>query len=64
MIKNVDVEDFVYNIRLRTFETPDYAPEDRNSYVRAEVFLQSGGQDYDVYGYNQEQIVADFITSI
>ncbi len=62
VIKNVDVEDFVYNIRLRTFETPDYAPEDRNSYVRAEVFLQSGGQDYDVYGYNQEQIVADFIT--
>ena len=43
-------------------EPPDYAPENRHSYVRAEVFLQSGGQDYDVYGYNQEQIVADFIT--
>lgn len=62
VIKNGEAEDFVYSIRLRTFETPEYAPEDRNSYVRAEVFLQSGGQDYDVYGYNQEQIVADFIT--
>ena len=61
-IKNGDVEDFLYSIRLRTFETPDYAPEDRKSFVRAEVFLLNGGQDYDVYGYNKEQIVADFIT--
>lgn len=61
-IKNEDVEDFLYSIKLRTFEVPDYAPEEKNTYVRAEVFLLNGGQDYDVYGYNQEQIVADFIT--
>ena len=62
VIKNGDVEDFIYSIRLRSFETPEYVPEDRHSYVRAEVFLRSGGQDYDVYGYNKEQIVADFIS--
>lgn len=61
-IKNEDVEDFLYSIKLRTFEVPGYAPEENNSYVRAEVFLLNGGQDYDVYGYTQEQIIADFIT--
>ncbi len=61
-IKNGDAEDFLYNIRLRTFEVPDYAKEEKNTYVRAEVFLSNGGQDYDVYGYSKEQIVADLIT--
>lgn len=61
-IKNEDVEDFLFSIKLRTFEVPDYAPEEKNLYVRAEVFLLNGGQDYDVYGYNEEQIIADFIT--
>ncbi|MBT4763241.1 MAG: BCCT family transporter [Bdellovibrionaceae bacterium] len=61
-IKNGEVEDFLYNIRLRTFEVPEYAQDDKNTYVRAEVFLSSGGQDYDVYGYSKEQIVVDLIT--
>lgn len=61
-IQNEDVENFLYCIKLRTFEVPDYVPEKKKTYVRAEVFLLNGGQDYDVYGYNQEQIVADFIT--
>ena len=29
---------------------------------RAEVFLISGGQEYDVYGYTKEQILADALT--
>lgn len=62
VIKNGEVEDFLYCIKLRTFEVPQYSPENRNTYVRAEVFLLNGSQEYDVYGYNQEQIVADFIT--
>ena len=28
---------------------------------RAEVFLMSGGQEYNVYGYSKEQIAADVI---
>lgn len=62
LIKNGEVEDFLYCVKLRSFQIPDYVPEEGNSYARAEVFLLNGGQDYDVYGYNQEQIIADFIT--
>lgn len=62
VIKNENVEDFEYYVKLRRFEVPDYVVEERNTYARAEVFLSSGGQDYDVFGYTQEQIVADFIT--
>lgn len=61
-IKNNNVENFEYSVKVRRFEVPDYVPEDRNTYARAEVFLLNGGQDYDVFGYTQEQIVADFIT--
>lgn len=59
---NGDVEDFKYQIQLRPFEVPDYVPDESSRYFRAEVFLRSGGQDYDVFGYNKEQIIADAIT--
>ena len=55
-------DDFVYEILLRTFETPDYAEQNHKEFFRAEVFLKSGGQDYDVFGYTKEQIVADAVT--
>ncbi len=62
IVKNGDVEDFKYQINLRTFDVPEYVPEDAKNYYRAEVFLRSGGQDYDIFGYTQEQIVADAVT--
>lgn len=62
VVSNDDVEDFRYQIQLRSFEVPNYAHEENKSYFRAEVFLLSGGQDYDVFGYTQEQIVADAVT--
>lgn len=61
-IKNIDVEDFRYEVQLRSFEVPDYAPEDKTNYYRAEVFLLNGGQHYDIFGYTKEQIVADAVT--
>ncbi|PIK15661.1 BCCT family transporter [Halobacteriovorax sp. JY17] len=61
-IKNLNVEDFHYSIRLREFMTPDYIDESQKSYWRAEVFLFSGGQHYDIFGYSKEQIIADAIT--
>nr|WP_232422497.1 BCCT family transporter [Bacteriovorax sp. DB6_IX] len=61
-VKKSGVEDFYYAIRLRRFATPEYAQEDNESYCRAEVFLLSGGQHYDIYGYNKDQIIADAIT--
>ena len=62
VIKNGDVEDFKYQVQLREFEVPEYAPEDNKHFVRAEVFLRSGGQDYDIFGYTKEQVVADVLT--
>ncbi|MCL9781154.1 BCCT family transporter [Vibrio sp. S4M6] len=54
--------DFNYAIRLIQFSVPTYAEEEYSKYYRAEVFLHQGGQDYDVLGYTQEQIIADAIT--
>ena len=62
VLKNEGVEDFKYQVQLRHFEVPDYAPEDNKNYFRAEVFLRTGGQEYDVFGYTKEQIVADAVT--
>ncbi len=62
VIKNLNVEDFQYEIRLREFFVPEYVDESQKSYWRAEVFLFSGGQHYDIYGYSKEQIIADVIT--
>ena len=60
--KKEGVEDFIYKIRIRRFDVPEYVDEKREKYFRAEVFLISGGQEYDVYGYTKDQIVADAIT--
>lgn len=61
-IRNEDVEDFRYEVRLRAFEVPGYSPEESSSFYRAEVFLQSGGQEYDIFGYTKEQVAADAVT--
>ncbi|MFO6424244.1 BCCT family transporter [Motilimonas sp. KMU-193] len=57
-----EAENFSYGIRLRHFAVPAYADEQHDDYYRAEVFLLQGGQQYDVFGYTQEQIIADAIT--
>ncbi|MCM2680203.1 BCCT family transporter [Echinimonas agarilytica] len=57
-----DAENFAYGVRLRHFALPSYADETHNDYYRAEVFLLQGGQQYDVFGYTEEQIIADVIS--
>ncbi|HSG59958.1 MAG TPA: BCCT family transporter [Pseudomonadales bacterium] len=64
--------DFVYEVRCRHhrmpdggFNAPSEVPTDpdtpENVYFRAEVHLSEGGQDYDVMGWNQEQLVLDVL---
>lgn len=61
--------EFVYEIRLRGYELPDIElPEEipadeegMRKFYRAEVFLRRGGQAYDVYGYEQQDIIADIL---
>ncbi|OKH88911.1 choline BCCT transporter BetT [Thalassospira sp. TSL5-1] len=66
-ISHGDVQDFVYGVRLRGYTMPEFAfpefksPEKSSKYYRAEVFLLDGGQDYDIYGYNKEQVIADVL---
>ncbi len=62
--------EFIYEIRLRGYAMPDFAfpesasPDETNDdehYYRAEVFLRRGGQAYDVYGYDQQDIITDIL---
>ena len=63
--------DFIYEIRLVEHLLPNFAyPEmthDRADedpqphYYRAEVFLRRGGQSYDIYGYDQQDIITDIL---
>lgn len=64
-----DKLEFIYEIRLRGYELPDIElPEDMpaaaegvHKFYRAEVFLRRGGQAYDIYGYEEQDIIADIL---
>ncbi len=67
-----DQLDFLYEIRLREYERPAFAdpsnaPQSQSDddeptwFYRAEVFLQRGGLDYDVYGYSQSELISDIL---
>ncbi|MFC7553869.1 hypothetical protein ACFQU7_19060 [Pseudoroseomonas wenyumeiae] len=52
-------------MRLRRYETPSYAymerEKDHEHFFRAEVFLETGGQDYDVMGFTREELMQDVL---
>ena len=60
-----DQLDFVYEIRLISYAMPAFAqpqsPDGDEHYYRAEVFLRRGGQSYDIYGYDQAEIISDIL---
>ena len=60
-----DQVDFIYEIRLVGYAMPSFVPTDdtdtEEQYFRAEVFLRRGGQHYDVYGYDQQDIISDIL---
>ncbi len=56
-------ENFAYGIRLREYAVPHFSSQYASGkYFRAEVFLHQGGQQYDVFGFTQKQIIADAIS--
>lgn len=61
-VKKGEFDDFKYGIKARRFTVPDFVPDEKDAYCRAEVFLLNGGQDYDIYGFNKEQILSDAIS--
>ena len=59
--------EFIYEVRLRGYAMPDFSfPEapgrdGDDHYYRAEVFLRRGGQAYDVYGYDEQDMISDIL---
>lgn len=60
--------EFIYEVRLRGYEMPDFdlpgvelSEYVDNKYYRAEVFLRRGGQAYDVYDYEQQDVIDDIL---
>ncbi|MRI31419.1 choline transporter [Endozoicomonas sp. OPT23] len=61
-----DEHDFVYQVFPRGYLQPSFMvdediDEDESKYYRAEVFLQEGGQNYDIMGYTRVQVIGDII---
>jgi choline/glycine/proline betaine transport protein len=61
--------EFIYEVRIRDYVLPGFAyPEivqdedkDQTHYYRADVFLRRGDQSYDVYGYEEEELISDIL---
>ncbi|MCL1078480.1 BCCT family transporter [Parashewanella spongiae] len=60
-----DERDFTYTIISRSNLQPSFANDEGDEsslkYSRAEVFLNEGGQDYDIMGYTKVQVIGDII---
>ncbi|UHD18629.1 BCCT family transporter [Thiocapsa bogorovii] len=60
--------DFFYSVRPRPYESPSFVLRDTRAsrakaleYYRAEVHLREGGQDYDLMGWNSQDIIGDVL---
>lgn len=65
-IRRQDEVEFSYEVRMRAYQRPQFAINDKRDksdaeYYRAEVFLRQGGQAYDLYGYEPNDIINDVI---
>lgn len=57
-------QDFSYEIWPAKCKMPSFSIRTTRSdahYYRLEVHLAEGGQGYDLYGYSQEQVIADIL---
>lgn len=60
--------DFVYAVRPQPYEPPSFMlddprrrRQDDERFYRAEVFLREGGQDYDVMGWSEDDLINDVL---
>lgn len=60
--------DFFYSVHARPYTPPTFIMRDTSAkrgkalrYFRAEVYLKEGGQDYDIMGWTEDQVIADVI---
>ncbi len=64
-----DEREFLYAVRLRSYQAPSFAyrerslkPDEERTYYRGEVHLLEGAQHYDVMGYTTAQIIGDVLS--
>ncbi|MGS0727908.1 BCCT family transporter, partial [Shewanella sp. 0m-11] len=66
VVPSEDHNDFVYGLRTRAFSITNplesEVADGDIEYYRVEVFLEHGGQHYDVMGFTQDQLLADVVT--
>ena len=66
-VSHGDEPDFSYEVCARLHPMPDASlsagtsGDKAASFYRAEVHLAEGGQDYDVMGWSQEQVIVDIL---
>lgn len=66
-VSHGDEVDFTYEVRASHHPLPDASigvadgSTEAGGFFRAEVHLAEGGQDYDVMGWSQEQIIVDIL---
>jgi choline/glycine/proline betaine transport protein len=58
--------DFIYEVRLREYKRPafSYNVDSKHKdecYYRAEVFLRRGGQTYDVFAFEESELINDIL---
>ena len=63
-----DEQAFFYSVHARPYIPPSFVVRDTSKrrseelqYYRAEVYLKEGGQDYDIMGWSEDQVIADVI---
>ena len=65
MILHGEEIDFLYQVYPRPYLQPSFMLDDdddeERKYFRAEVFLREGGQDYDIMGWTNDQVIGDII---
>ncbi|PJE78284.1 Glycine betaine transporter [invertebrate metagenome] len=63
LVLHGEEQDFIYRVSPRPYLQPSFTVSDDDSqkYFRAEVFLREGGQNYDIMGWTENQIIGDII---
>lgn len=61
-----EYQDFYYTVKAISHIRPSLHPNDADKdetryYYRAEVFLAEGGQDYDIMGWSQDDVIGDLL---
>lgn len=66
VVRHANEPDFSYGVRPRSLVQPSFIVSDdeeseERKYFRAEVYLNEGGQDYDIMGWSRDGVIGDIL---